>query len=401
MSISIKPKKTEETESLTNSMELENFLNNKPLYYDVIDYTRMPRVYARVETAFKIPKVIHLIGTNGKGTTGRFLASALLSLGHTVGHYTSPHILRFNERIWLNGSDVSDALLNEAHSVLQTILTQEESDSLSYFEYTTLLAMWIFGDLEYVVLEAGLGGEFDATAVFPKTLTLVTPIDLDHEAFLGNSVEAIATTKLNAVQNAAILAKQKHVVVYEVAKKLENVKIFQADDLLEASDLQKIANISKELALVPYLQENLKLSIAALKYLGLSYSEANFLNARLFGRLSSIAPNILLDVGHNALAAVSILEALKGGQYILVYNSYKDKNYKEILKTLKPIIKHVEILEVNETRIEESHILEAALNALTIEYKRFEQTDEENNYLVFGSFSVAQTFLQMYKNKLD
>jgi dihydrofolate synthase/folylpolyglutamate synthase len=397
MSISTKPKKTEEIESLSNNMELENFLNNKPLYYDVIDYTRMPRVYARVETAFKIPKVIHLIGTNGKGTTGRFLASALLSMGHTVGHYTSPHILRFNERIWLGGADVSDAVLDEAHGVLQTLLTREESDALSYFEYTTLLAMWIFGDLDYVVLEAGLGGEFDATAVFAKTLTLVTPIDLDHEAFLGESVEAIATTKLNAVQNAAILAKQKHAVVYEVAKKLENVKIFKADDLLEPSDLQKIANISKELALAPYLQENLKLSIAALKYLLLSYSEENFLNAKLFGRLSQIAPNILLDVGHNALAAASILEALEGKKYILVYNSYKDKNYKEILKTLKPIIKHVEIIEVNESRIEESHILEAALDVLDIKYKAFTQIDQTQQYLVFGSFSVAQKFLQTYK----
>jgi dihydrofolate synthase/folylpolyglutamate synthase len=378
-------------------MELENFLNNKPLYYDVIDYARMPKVYARVEAAFTNPKIIHLIGTNGKGTTGRFLASALLSLGKSVGHYTSPHILRFNERIWLGGADVSDALLDEAHAFLQTLLTQEESDSLSYFEYTTLLAMWIFGDLDYVVLEAGLGGEFDATAVFAKTLTLVTPIDLDHEAFLGDSVEAIATTKLNAVQNAAILAKQKHAVVYEVAKKLENVEIFKVDDLLEPSDLQKIANISNELRLAPYLQENLKLSIAALKYLLLSYSEANFLNARLFGRLSQIAPNILLDVGHNALAAASILEALQGEKYILVYNSYKDKNYKEILKTLKPIIKHVEIIEVNESRIEKSHILEAALDVLDIKFRAFTQIDQTQQYLVFGSFSVAQKFLQTYK----
>jgi dihydrofolate synthase/folylpolyglutamate synthase len=387
----------EEIESPTNNMELENFLNNKPLYYDVIDYTRMPRVYTRVKNSFKVPKIVHLIGTNGKGTTGRFLASALLSLNYKVGHYTSPHILRFNERIWLNGLDAHDTLLDEAHEILQTLLTQEESDSLSYFEYTTLLAMWIFRDLEYVVLEAGLGGEFDATAVFPKILTLVTPIDLDHEAFLGTTVEAIATTKLNAVQNVAILAKQKHEKVYEVAQKLESVKILKADDLLEKSDLKKIANISKTLSLAPYLQENLKLSVAALKYLKLSYDEDDFLNARLFGRLSQIAPNVLLDVGHNALAATSILEALQGEKYILVYNSYKDKSYREILETLKPIVKHVEIIEVDEGRIEARDILEAALDALNVEHKSFEQINKEHNYLVFGSFSVAQRFLQTYK----
>jgi dihydrofolate synthase/folylpolyglutamate synthase len=149
--------------------------------------------------------------------------------------------------------------------------------------------------------------------------------------------------------------------------------------------------------LAPYLQENLKLSVAALKYLKLSYDEDDFLNARLFGRLSQIAPNVLLDVGHNALAATSILEALQGEKYILVYNSYKDKSYREILETLKPIVKHVEIIEVDEGRIEARDILEAALDALNVEHKSFEQINKEHNYLVFGSFSVAQRFLQTYK----
>ena len=143
----------------------------------------MPRVYEKVKQRLPLPKIVHIIGTNGKGTTGRFLASCLHSLGYKIGHYTSPHILKFNERIWLNGNDVSDDILNNAHDELQTILTQEDSNSLSYFEYTTLLAMLIYKDCDYVVLEAGLGGEYDATAVFPKVLTLVTPIDFDHEAF--------------------------------------------------------------------------------------------------------------------------------------------------------------------------------------------------------------------------
>lgn len=387
----------EETESLINNMELENFLNNKPLYYDVIDYTRMPRVYARVKNSFKIPKIVHLIGTNGKGTTGRFLASALLSLGYKIGHYTSPHILRFNERIWLSGSDVSDSILDEAHEALQTLLTQNESDSLSYFEYTTLLAMWIFRDLDYIILEAGLGGEFDATAVFPKTLTLVTPIALDHEAFLGATVEAIAITKLNAIQNVAILAKQKHDEVYEVAKRLQGVEIYKVEEFLEKSDLQKIARIVNMLSLAPYLQENLKLSISALKYLDIAYSIEDFKDAKLFGRLSQIAPNILLDVGHNALAAVSIKEALQGEKYVLIYNSYKDKNYREILQTLKPIIEHVELIDVDEERIEARDILEGVLDALSIKHRSFCEINREKNYLVFGSFSVAQKFLQMYK----
>ena len=122
---------------------LETFLNNKPLFYDEIDYTRMPRVYEKIKNRLKIPKIIHLIGTNGKGTTGRFLATALHNLSFNVGHYTSPHILEFNERIWLNASCVSTDILNSAHQELLDILCKEDADALSYFEYTTFLDAYL------------------------------------------------------------------------------------------------------------------------------------------------------------------------------------------------------------------------------------------------------------------
>ena len=199
---------------------LEAFLKNKPLYYNEIDYTRMPRVYAKIKDRVKLPKIIHIIGTNGKGTTGRFLATALYSLGFSTGHYTSPHILEFNERIWRNGKNIATTELEKAHKELLQLLTPEDADALSYFEYTTLLALLCYKECEYVVLEAGLGGEYDATAVFENILTLVTPIDFDHEAFLGSSIEEIATTKLNAVQSAAILARQLHNEVATIAKEI-------------------------------------------------------------------------------------------------------------------------------------------------------------------------------------
>ena len=377
-------------------MVLEEFLDNKPLYYSEIDYTRMPRVYEAIKFHFDTPKTIHLIGTNGKGTTGRFLASALHSLGKKAGHYTSPHILKFNERIWLNGENASDELLDAAHQKLQSILTKEDTDSLSYFEYTTFLAMLIFKDCDYVILEAGLGGEHDATAVFPKELTLVTPIDYDHEAFLGNSIKDIATTKLNAMQKDVILAKQKYEEVKRVAKDIaskKGAKVYSVDELLDNDDLVKIENISQNLSLVTYLEENLKLSISALKFLGFNYSVEDFNDSRLFGRLSKIRDNVLLDVGHNPLAAHSIVNALQPKKYILVYNTYKDKNYKEILNILKPIIEHVEIIDILDQRVEEKEILKNILTDLEIKYDSFKRVDKNKNYLVFGSFSVAQEFL--------
>ena len=379
---------------------LEKFLDAKPLYYDKIDYTRMSRVYEKIKSEFKIPRIIHLIGTNGKGTTGRFLASSLYSLGFKTGHYTSPHILNFNERIWLNGEEVSDETLNSAHTQLLKILTKEDSDSLSYFEYTTLLAMWIYKDLDYVVLEAGLGGEFDATAVFDKELTLITPIDIDHQAFLGNTVEEIAKTKLNAVQKVAILANQKHEEVYEIAQDISNENSFKfnrVDDYIKSEDKKIIEVISSELSLAPYLKDNLKLAISALKYLAIKYEAKNFINSRLFGRLSHINENIIVDVGHNTLAASSILNALKGEKYILVYNSYRDKNYTEILSILKPLITHIEIMKIDDERVEKQELLQETIQDLGIVYKIFDKVDKNKKYLVFGSFSVVESFLKKYR----
>ncbi len=383
---------------------LKQFLDNKPLYYDEIDYTRMPRVYKKIQHKLPKVKVIHLVGTNGKGTTGRFLASALYAKGFRVGHYTSPHILKFNERIWLNGSHVSDELLNQAHIYLQELLSKEDADALSYFEYTTFIAMLIFHACDYVVLEAGLGGEFDATAVFDKELTLVTPIDFDHEAFLGSNIVEIATTKLNAIQNNAILSAQKFSQVKDVAMQLSKDKklnILEAETFLDTHDYKKIKKIAKNLQLAAYLIQNLRLSIAAMKFFGIEYGVDDFANARLFGRLSAVDENVIVDVGHNPLAAASIREALIGEKYILVYNSYKDKNYKEILSILKPLIKHVEIIDVYDVRVESQELLKHTLKELHIEYKAFNYVQSGLKYLVFGSFSVVEAFLKSYKKSCN
>ena len=378
-------------------MNLDKFLENKPLFYDEIDYQRFPKIFHSIKHHFKIPKIIHLVGTNGKGTTGRFLATALFNLGYKVGHYTSPHIMKFNERVWLNGVDVSDETLQIEHIKLSNILDKNHLDELSYFEYTTLLAMKIFTDCDYVVLEAGLGGEFDATAVFDKVLTLVTPIDIDHQAFLGDTIKEIATTKLNAIQNNAIIASQKHLEVYEITNKMsKKYNIKKIENILDKNDLKSIKNISKKLNLVKYLENNLSLAICALKFLNIEYKESDFKNSKLFGRLSEINENILIDVGHNPLAATSILNQLKPNKYILIYNSFKDKDYNQILSILKPIILNVEIIDIDGQRVESINKLQKVLNDLKIKYTKFKEVKPNKKYLVFGSFSVVEQFMKEY-----
>jgi len=375
---------------------LIDFLDSKPLYYDEIDYKRFPKIYEKIKSHFKLPKVIHLIGTNGKGTTGRFLATALFNNGFKVGHYTSPHILKFNERIWINKTDIDDTELDKTHLRLVNMLDKDDVDALSYFEYTTLLAMLVYEDCDYVVLEAGLGGEHDATAVFDKTLTLVTPIDIDHQAFLGDDINSIAKTKLNAIQNNAILAKQKHKEVYEVASKIACIHVEKVEEVLDENDYSKIFEISENLSLPTYLKDNLALSIAALKFLNIDYKVSDLNGARLFGRLSKVAQNIIVDVGHNPLAAASIVKELSGEKFILIYNSYKDKDYKTILSILKPIIKEVRIIDISDQRIEVKSKIHKVLNDLKVQYSQLNKIEPNKKYLVFGSFSVVETFVKEY-----
>ena len=376
---------------------LQDFLNAKPLYYDEIDYTRMPRIYKSIKSYLPKPKIIHLIGTNGKGTTGRFLASALYSLGFNTGHYTSPHIIEFNERVWINGSDVLSEALELAHRELQNILCENDSNALSYFEYTTLLSLLVYKECDYVVMEAGLGGEHDATAVFEKVLTLVTPISYDHEAFLGSTIESIATTKLNAIQKSAILGVQREKQVYDIADAMaqeKSINIQRVSHFLDIDDEVKIAKIAKNLKLESYLVQNLSLCIAALKFLNIKYSDNSFTDARLFGRLTSISENIIVDVGHNPLAAEAIREALNNKKYTLVYNSYRDKEYKKILEILRPIVNKVEIIPISDERAESEERLKRTLNDLEIEYTTFKSVTPNIKYLVFGSFSVVEAFMK-------
>jgi len=173
-----------------------------------------------------------------------------------------------------------------------------------------------------------------------------------------------------------------------------SLNIQRISNFLDRDDEQKIAKIAKNLKLENYLVQNLSLSIAALKFLNIEYSDNSFTDARLFGRLTSISENVIVDVGHNPLAAEAIRESLSNEKYILVYNSYKDKEYKKILEILKPIVNKVEIIAINDKRAESEERLKRTLNDLEIEYSTFKSVTPNIKYLVFGSFSVVEAFMK-------
>jgi len=376
---------------------LNVFLEAKPLYYKEIDYERVHVAFGMLKPYIKQPRTVHIVGTNGKGSTGRILAYLAFKSGLNVGHYTSPHIMKFNERIWIDGADSSDAVLEVAHQRLFGILGQEMSDTLSYFEYTTLLAFAVFENCDLMIMEAGLGGEFDATNVCDKELSIITPIGIDHQAFLGETIEEIASTKIRSIQKEVLLAPQVYDEVVEVAKEIADdvgANLCVCPWINTRVDPYGLTKIAEEKGWGNYLLDNATVALQALDILDISYDINNLKSLELFGRFYALTPNIRIDVGHNPLAAVAIEKALDK-KVVLIYNSLDDKDYEQVLRTLKPKVKRVEIIPIHSQRATTLEEIEKALKKVGLEYSYFNnEIHDDENYLVFGSFYVVEEFLK-------
>jgi dihydrofolate synthase/folylpolyglutamate synthase len=412
------------------------FLESKPLYYKEIDYDRIHRAYALIRDRIFHPPAIHIVGTNGKGSTGRMIAHLARSSGMesgektensqfsilnsqlSVGHYSSPHILRFNERIWIDGKDVSDEMLEAGHRQLYGMLGAQMSEALSYFEYTTLLALLLFERCDLIVLEAGLGGEHDATNVVEnKILTVVTPIGLDHRAFLGESIEEIAATKLRSIApgGKVLLAKQPYDEVYDVAEKVarerkaelflcsreqvagsnenESVSSEKPTDILN-SQFSTFNSLAEGKGWPPFLVDNARTALEALRIVGIDADPEGLRELELFGRYYPLCENVRIDVGHNPLAARALTEAMEP-QTVLIYNSLEDKDYREVLSIFRPKLKRVELLPIESQRAAVLEEIQEALEELEIPWNLFDgQLFSHERYLVFGSFYTVEAFLR-------
>lgn len=166
---------------------------------------RVKLVAAELKLDFTSKTVISIAGTNGKGSTSCFLASLLRAAGKSIGIYSSPHLLRFNERISIDGIFVEDSVLCHAFSRIEQA---RKTVSLSYFEFSTLAALLIFAEseLDYLILEVGLGGRLDAVNIIDADLAIITNIALDHTEWLGNTREKIAYEKAGIIRpNKAVI----------------------------------------------------------------------------------------------------------------------------------------------------------------------------------------------------
>lgn len=375
-------------------MGVEEFLEKKGQEYASFDPNRVLQIFSKLKGKLKLPCYkIHIMGTNGKGSTGRYIALGLLEKQKSVLHFTSPHLFDFRERYYKNGEIVKQDELKEAHRFLQAFDFIQEC---SYFEYATFLAFVLAQDVEYFILEAGLGGEFDSTSCIQSDLSIFTLIGLDHQEFLGHSIEEIALTKLRAMSQICFLGMQKYPQIEAIATKIaleKNSKIFA----IKQEDMEKYKTILEDIA-VDFLRQNALTSLVVLDFLQMQLPKKMYpLNLR--GRFEKIAPNVTIDVGHNIDSAKAISEILGKKRVNLIFNIYQDKNPMEILRVLKPNIYQVYILDVKNTRIIPKKELCAILDQLEIYYEDFEALEEQKEYLVFGSFSVIEAFLKRYDAK--
>lgn len=376
-------------------VNLQEFLEHKTLYYDKIDFTVVKSSWQILSKQIKLPFVIHIVGTNGKGSTGRFLAHYLYKKDFKVLHYSSPHILKFNERIWINGFDVSDSVLEKAHEFLQNLYEFKFLEKLTYFEYTTLLALYLSKDFDYLVLEAGLGGEFDATNVVENDISLITTIGLDHTSFLGDSVDKIAATKMRSVDNKMIIGYQVFDEVIKTAYEVKQQILEQRNRNIEIIEIKDFDKYSVNEKIASYLKRNLHLVITCLNELRIPIDTKLFDDVPLFGRCQKITSNITIDVGHNPLAAEVIKKEFENKKITLIYNSYADKDYVKVLNILKPIIKEIVIIDLDDKRIVKKEELKKVIEQLNIPIKEVIKIEETEDYLVFGSFLVVEKFLSL------
>jgi dihydrofolate synthase/folylpolyglutamate synthase len=286
----------------------------------------------------RLPPVIHVAGTNGKGSTVAYLRAFLEAAGKRVHVYTSPQLVHFNERIRLAGRLVSNRQLNEA---LETCEAVNAGRPITYFEITTAAAFLLFSQVpaDYLLLEVGLGGRFDATNVVDHPLgTIITPVSIDHVEYLGDTVGKIAHEKAGILKRGApaaigLQSDEGLAVIERAARRLGVTPIvarrdfdgYRQDGRMVFQDESGLIDLPPPKLAGPYQIDNATLAIAAARHFGLPVSDADlgaglrtvYWPARLMplqGKLSGVlAPDqeLWLDGGHNEAGGMVLAEALR------------------------------------------------------------------------------------------
>ncbi|MFS9161896.1 bifunctional folylpolyglutamate synthase/dihydrofolate synthase [Streptococcus oralis] len=330
---------------------------------------RMQRAVDLLGNPEKTYPIIHVTGTNGKGSTIAFMRELFVVHGKKVGTFTSPHIISIHDRICINGQPIADEdfirIANQVKEMEKTLL--ETHDHLSFFELLTLIALLYFKEQEVdlVLLEVGIGGLLDTTNVVTGEIAVITSIGLDHQETLGDSLEEIADQKAGIFKSGkkAVIAKlspEAELVCQSKARELD-VDLYQTgqDFTLNAGDFSsKLASFSRlEISLEgAYQQENAALALQTFLLFMASGGERveeelvrqALKETHWAGRLERIRPHIYLDGAHNLPALTRLVEFIQGKiqqgyQVHVLFGALKRKDYQGMLGYLTEQLPQVEL----------------------------------------------------------
>ncbi|MFY8205505.1 MAG: bifunctional tetrahydrofolate synthase/dihydrofolate synthase [Arenimonas sp.] len=371
--------------------------------------------------------VITVGGTNGKGSTVAYIEAIARVSGYRVGAFTSPHFLRYNERIRIDGAEVSDAELIDAFEAIETARAETP---LTYFEFGTLAALFLFAraGLDLAVLEVGLGGRLDAVNIIDADVAVITTVDLDHQAYLGNDRESIGFEKAGIMRagRPCILGEKdppSSVLRHAYENGVYCIRAYSdyLIDRLESHWVWREPGFSLDLP-YPQLQapaqiQNAACAIAALRASSLNVPDAAWAagvaEARVTGRLQRwrTNPEVILDVAHNPQSVAQLEDWLQINPKptVAVFSALKDKDIAGMLARLAPYIGfwHVAVLSEPADRVmtagDWQQKLSAALPAsvyrihpdVASAYAAALAENSGQRILVFGSFHTLEAVMRL------
>ncbi|CAM2876678.1 bifunctional tetrahydrofolate synthase/dihydrofolate synthase [Vibrio diazotrophicus] len=371
------------------------------------------------------PTVITVAGTNGKGSTCALMESILLDAGYSVGVYSSPHLISYNERVRINGVDARDERHTEAFAYIEQ---QRGEISLSFFEFGTLAALRIFQTekVDVVLLEVGLGGRLDATNVVDHDVSVITSLAIDHVDWLGDDINVIGFEK------AGIFRSGKPAICGQ--PKPPSTVAAHADDIGAdfyqvgiQFDYEKVSDTVWQWRSGPFDLTDLPVptlplvnaatALMALGCSGLEVSDVNIVEglrkAKLAGRMQRISdkPIILLDVAHNPHSAEYLASQIRTQfpekTVHMVLGMLHDKDIKSTIDVLKPLVKHWYPASLSGPRAASASELCQHLEQGQVEYANpvsaFESAmtsvTDGDVIIVAGSFHTVGEVLEHWKNK--
>ncbi|ATG38215.1 bifunctional folylpolyglutamate synthase/dihydrofolate synthase [Phaeobacter piscinae] len=405
------------------------------LHPKIIDLTldRVWRLLAALDNPQeKLPPVVHLAGTNGKGSTQAMIRAGLEGMGKSVHAYTSPHLARFHERIRLAGELISEPHLSE---VLDECYAKNGGENITYFEITTVAGLLAFSrtPADYTLLEVGLGGRLDATNVITPEISVITPVSIDHEQFLGNTLTKIAGEKAGIIKRGVpvVVGPQPEEVmdvIEATATRLgapliaygQHWHVWEERGRLVFQDEYGLLDLPLPTLLGAHQIQNAGAALAVLRHLGADEAacEAAMANAEWPARMQKLktgplvdaapAAELWLDGGHNAAAGLALAEVLAALPARPTHLICGMLNSKDVSGYMAPLAPHVESLtaisipdEVNTLSAEET---EAAAKSVGIKADTAESTlaalqvitakDPQARVLICGSLYLAGHILR-------